>query len=322
MTRARREQVSLETTPYYHCITRCVRRAFLCGEDRLTGRSFDHRRQWIVDRVKVLARIFAVDVCAYAVMSNHYHLVLRVRSDRVGQWTDDEVLGRWLELFSGPMLVRRYRSGAKMGRGELDRIRRYVAAYRARLSDLSWFMRCLNESVARRANAEDGCKGRFWEGRFKTQALLDEGALLSCMAYVDLNPIRAGLAHTPEGSDFTAIQERIRTWGQAEAELAAFKDDEAPRESDALPFSLEDYLQLVDWSGRAVREGKRGAIPAHLPPILRRLGIQTEAYVRVLRRSDYPMQRVVGRLEAMREAARELGQCFFKGTQTVASLLG
>ncbi|WP_133511163.1 hypothetical protein [Candidatus Thiosymbion oneisti] len=81
--------------------------------------------------------------------------------------------------------------------------------YRARLHDLSWFMRTLNEHIARRANAEDGVKGRFWEGRFKSQALLDEKALPAAMAYVDLNPVRAGLAETPEASDYTSIQERI-----------------------------------------------------------------------------------------------------------------
>ena len=321
MTRARRELVSLEATPYYHCISRCVRRAFLCGEDQLSGRSFEHRRQWIVDRMKALARVFALEVCAYAVMSNHYHLVLRLRPEHAEKWSDDEVLERWAELFGGPMLVRRYRLGAKLGRGELQRLGRYVATYRARLCDLSWFMRCLNESIARQANAEDGCKGRFWEGRFKTQALLDDGAVLSCMAYIDLNPIRAGLAHTPEGSQYTSIQERIRAWADDRLELAPFRE-QAEQESDALPFSLQDYLRLVDWSGRAVREDKRGAIPDHLPPILSRLGIQPDVYVRTLRRSDYPMQRAIGRLTAMREAARALGQSFLKGTHVAASLLG
>jgi len=77
------------------------------------------------------------------------------------------------------------------------------------LKDLSWYMRCLNEKVARMANAEDACTGRFWEGRFKSQALLDEAAVVSCMAYVDLNPIRAGICESLETSAFTSIQERL-----------------------------------------------------------------------------------------------------------------
>ncbi|WP_407919823.1 transposase, partial [Endozoicomonas numazuensis] len=114
----------------------------------------------------------------------------------------DEVLQRWTTLFTGPMLVQRYMSRASLSSSELSRVDEYVDEYRLRLKSVSWFMRCLNEYLAREANKEDGCKGRFWEGRFKSQALLDEAALLTCMAYVDLNPIRAKLAPTPEQSDY------------------------------------------------------------------------------------------------------------------------
>ncbi len=136
MTKARQNLISLSDTPYYHCINRCVRRAFLCGEDQFTGQSYEHRKQWIVRKIKELSSVFAIDVCAYAVLSNHYHTVLYVDG-------------------------------------------------------------------ARQANREDGCKGRFWEGRFKSQALLE----------------------------FTG------STGNGEP---------------GLPFHFADYLELVDWTGRAV----------------------------------------------------------------------
>ncbi|RNE89450.1 transposase [Marichromatium sp. AB32] len=212
MTRPRAALVSLSDTPWYHVVTRCVRRAYLCGFDRLTGRSFEHRRGWVELRLRQLAGVFAIDVAAYAVMSNHVHLVVRVSADRAAGWSDAEVLRRWRCLFRGPMVVERFLSPAtraEMTETELDGVAGLVATYRARLADLSWFMRVLNESIARAANREDGVRGRFWEGRFRSQAILDETALLAVMAYVDLNPIRAGIAETPEESAHTGIAARI-----------------------------------------------------------------------------------------------------------------
>jgi REP element-mobilizing transposase RayT len=183
----------------------------LCGEDAVSGRNFDHRRGWIAKRIKQLAAIFAIDVAAYAVMSNHYHVVLRIDRERARSWSVDEVLRRWTQLFSGPMLVRRYLSaaGSSLSEAENEAVKELAEVYRQRLYDLSWFMRVLNEYIVRQANAEDGVKGRFWEGRFKSHALLDEQAVLAAMAYVDLNPVRAGMADTPEASNYTSIQERL-----------------------------------------------------------------------------------------------------------------
>ncbi|NMM81099.1 hypothetical protein B2J86_09215 [Acidovorax sp. SRB_14] len=163
----------------YHC-----RRAFLCGHNHHSGQSFEHRRGWIAMRIKELAHIFAIDVAVYAVMSNHYHVVVHVDSTRAQQWSTEEVLQRWTQLFTGPLLVQRYLSQARaaMGDSELEKVHELAETFRARLFDLSWYMRVLNESPARQANAEDDCTGRFCEGRFKSQALLDEQALLAVLA--------------------------------------------------------------------------------------------------------------------------------------------
>jgi len=194
-------QIDIDATPYYHCISRCVRRAFLCGRDRLTGQCFDHRKGWVVEKLAELTDVFAVQICAYAVLSNHFHLVLRVDATRARGWSDTEVVERYGKLFPGAAALWHELPPSVAA----DR----VCLWRARLHDVSWFMRCLNESIARRANVEDDCKGRFWEGRFRSQALLDTAGLLTCMSYVDLNPIRANLAASLEESDFTSIQQRL-----------------------------------------------------------------------------------------------------------------
>ena len=209
MTRARYQQVSLQDTPYYHCISRCVRRAYLCGDDPVTGKNFDHRKQWLVSRIKTLAAQFSIDICAYAIMSNHYHLVLFVNEQQARDWDDAEVVKRWTALFPRNAALVATLQKNNYSKAASRRLQQQIGLWRERLMDISWFMRCVNETVARQANREDECSGRFWEGRFKSLALLDEKALVTCMAYVDLNPIRAGITDSLENSDFTSIQERL-----------------------------------------------------------------------------------------------------------------
>ncbi len=314
MPQPRYRQVSLDDTPYYHCISRCVRRAFLCGKDAHTGFDFEHRRQWIVDRIKLLCSVFAVDLCAYAVMSNHYHIVIRIDADAVKQWTDQEVASRWMQIFSGPLLMHQYLANADLTNPEREHVAELFATWRNRLFDLSWFMRCLNEPIARMANAEDHCTGRFWEGRFKSQALLDARAVLACMAYVDLNPIRAAMAKTPEQSDYTSIQERIL---QPENScLRAF----AEQDDVGIPIDFNDYLELVDWGGREIKHNKRGYIPAHTPPILTRLKMNAAPVLNYLCKADQPVFGAVGPMTMLRAFALSVGRSFIKG-QSLGKLL-
>ena len=321
MTLPRSSLVSLSSTPYYHCIGRCVRRAFLCGLDQYSGRSFEHRRGWIVERLALLSSVFALDVAAYAVMSNHYHVVVRVDPDQVASWSVDEVLARWTQLFNGHPLVQRYLANPAMDSAELAKLGEFVELYRSRLSDLSWFMRCLNEPIARMANEEDGCTGRFWEGRFKSQALLDEAALIACMAYVDLNPIRAAMAETPEASDYTSIQQRINEINASEPVETEDLAVVIPKlmgfagkldSDEGLPCELKDYLELVDWSGRAIHPNKRGRIADQQPKILQRLQIEPAALLRYLSRKDR-FHHVIGSKTSIREAAIKLRKRFLQG---------
>jgi len=162
MTKARKSIINVNDTPYYHCMGRCVRRAFLCGVDSFSGKDFSHRKQWIVDKLAELSDVYLIDVCACAVMSNHYHLILKINHEQAKRLSDDEVIERWLKLFNGNVLIQRFLKGESKSQSEQDKVKEIVEQWRERLSDISWFMRCLNESIAQMANKEDNCTGRFW----------------------------------------------------------------------------------------------------------------------------------------------------------------
>ena len=316
MPQPRTRLVSLDETPYYHCISRCVRRAFLCGKDPLTHFSFEHRRQWIVDRIKLLSSLFAIDLCAYAVMSNHYHIVIRINLKQADQWTNQDVAQRWTTLFSKSILIHRFLNDMDLSAVEREQVAGLISIWRQRLADLSWYMRCLNEPIARMANSEDDCTGRFWEGRFKSQALLGERAVLACMAYVDLNPIRAAIATTPEQSEYTSIQARIS--GSSDEFLRPFvqhAEDEA-----GIPFRLSDYLELVNWAGRGIIDGKKGCIPNNTPPVLNRLGMNAEPVLSYLGRMEKHSAVALGPVSKLREFAHSLGRRFIKGHRQGRSL--
>jgi hypothetical protein len=207
---ARGEMVPETEVGVYHCVQRAVRRAFLCGEDAATGKNFDHRKEWIRARLEYLAGQFGIEVLSFAVMSNHLHVILRNRPDVVAGWSDAEVARRWWYLF--PQRKDANGDPEEPTDTDLQMLATdpdVLAERRSRLSSISWLMRCLAEPIARRANREDHCTGRFWEGRFKCQRLLDETAILACSVYVDLNPIRAAVAETPESSEYTSAHERI-----------------------------------------------------------------------------------------------------------------
>jgi REP element-mobilizing transposase RayT len=294
MTAPRSQLVDPSTPGFYHCVSRCVRRAFLCGFDTLSGQDFEHRKHWIEDRLFELAGVFAVGVYAYAVMSNHLHVVVYLDPGASMAWSPEEVAERWLRLFP----IRQ--------RGEVDeaacRLRAdviamdpvRVALYRERLSSLSWFMRCLSEPIARRANQEDACTGRFWEGRFKCQALLDDAAVLACMAYVDLNPIRAGLAKSLTVSEHTSVKRRMAA---------------APKPSEPLLPIAGHCTQPL----RISHVDKRGSIPASTPSVVRQLGLDDRQWQAQVLGIESQYWRAVGAVDALIAKARAMGQCWLKG---------
>lgn len=264
MPQARSKQVSLEVTPYYHCVSRCVRRAFLCGIDKLTGNSYEHRRDWLESRLLFVSQAFMIDIASYAVMNNHYHVVLCVDKLGASRLSSKEVLTRWHRVFSGNALSQAHAKGERLSPAQYTALNDTIETWRTRLTDISWFMRAVNERIARQANREDECTGRFWEGRFKSQALLDDNALLACMAYVDLNPVRAKIATDLETSAYTSIKRRLIydktllnhgkntepdcVGGSMLLPFCSPRTSEHTKASRTLPFSYADYHALLEWT--------------------------------------------------------------------------
>ena len=314
MPKPRSAQIVLNETPYYHLVSRCVRRAFLCGVTETFD--FGHRRKWISERREFLSKIFAIDTAAFAFMSNHYHLVVRVDAERANNWTQLEVIARWRLLFRIHPLVEQSLSDTEFCPSRLHIVNNIVENWRKRLTDISWFMRCLNEHIARLANLEDQCTGRFWEGRFKSQALLDMRAVFTGMVYVDLNPIRANQADTPETSEHTTIQQRL---GKAvhcalHGTLLPFSDQLCAQENRPfLPYTFTDYVELVEWTGRHIRSQHKGAMSKDAPPILARLGINTAAWLRNCQQLETDFHQVIGPLSAVKHFCKSIGQQWLQG---------
>ena len=307
MPKPRYTQISLEASPYYHCTSRCVRRAYLCGADTLTGQSYEHRRQWVEDKILHLAQVFAIDLCAYAVMSNHYHVVLHINKMEADSLKFDEIIDRWHKLYKGNIFSQRYVKGEPLSAGEMGHLKDIVDKWRDRLMSASWFMRNLNEPIAREANKEDDCTGRFWEGRFSSQALLDEAAILSCMAYVDLNPIRARVAATPETSDHTSIKYRIVETRKSLNTLYPFVGNYKADMPEGIPFNLKDYIELVDWTGRIIRNDKRGYIEPDCSPILKRIEQDEENWLVLTQNFEKEFKVFAGAAHQVTNACETLG---------------
>jgi hypothetical protein len=348
MTIARRLLVDKHHGGIYHCISRCVRRAYLCGD------RWEHRREWIHERLVDLTGTFAVDVGAYAVMANHLHVIARTAPERVRTWPDVEIARRWLRLYPkeldrvlqsiGPKPAKMTERHRAVAAATLAKNRRRMKLIRGRLSSLSWFMKCLKEPIAHRANREDDCTGHFWESRFKSPRILDLTGLLAALVYVDLNVIRAAVAESPEESSFTSVQDRIQVMQHFEKAcgrrrtaperamrlLARLGKGQSPRHAEdgiwlapiemragdtiasgggLLPLSAEEYISIVDEVGREVRRKGEGVIPAKLAPILERLGIGGSKLVGEMGRAGELIGTVVGTAasrarEALRRGAR------------------
>jgi REP element-mobilizing transposase RayT len=327
-----------------HCINRTVRRCFLLGNDAFSGKNFDHRKVWIEELLVHFSAHFGIELVAYSILSNHYHLILRNRPDVVTKWDDTEVVRRWL-MICPP--ARCKGKPAEPTEAELNAIRRCprkLAEIRKRLSDISWWMRLLNQRIAQRANREEDESGRFWQDRYRAIRLLDEEALISCMAYVELNPLRAGLTERIEESPHTSIRRRIEgargqsrpqvggrrdaflaelTLGRADASSDQSSSNTGSRCSDrgVLSMSLESYLELLDWTARRVAPGKAGFTPKETPPVLQRIGLEPASWIELVERFDRSFYLIAGRPHRMEATRGHLTQRRFRLSPRTRRLL-
>lgn len=330
--------VDVSSDGYYNCTSRCVRGAYLCGDEH------DHRREWIRQQLIILNDLFAIDVCGYAVLSNHFHVMLYSDPAFAAMWSPQEVTRRWLLLCPGQIPATYDLEEAVK---ELSRNSKRVEAWRLRLSSVSWFMKMVKEPIARRANLEDGTTGHFWEGRFHCARVLDPAGLLACCVYYDLNGVRAGLAQAPEEFDFCSIQDRVfvrqafmggvtlegeNLGGLLDRPVSSMKHEEdgiwlkpiqnhpESTRDGMFGIALDTYLEIVDAVGRIKRGEARGVIPSHLAPILDRLRLEGDAWIKsVQRHTGRIYGTAIGLASSLAREAKRRGQSTVRSSMQLES---
>jgi len=319
MTIARKDIVDNQTPGFYHCTNRCVRRTFLCGIDQLTGYDYSHRKTWLEKRILGLCTIFSVDVYAFAVMDNHYHIVLYLDPLKPLRWTKETVAERWMQAYESQRLTQLSNQQRELRKQAIIADKDKIALYRERLGSLSWFMSRLNEPLAKQSNSEENCTGSFWEGRYTAQALLDEAAVFSCMAYVDLNPVRAKITEKLEGSNHTAIKKRLEDikathpeeqQKQLKQNISAISN---PTSSKKLPMTLKSYIELVEWTGKNIIHPKKAAMPKNIASCLQNLNLQQNHWLKQLESFEQDYCHVIGPLALIKEKAQQLKKATMKG---------
>lgn len=301
MSIPRRQIVDISVTRWYHCISRCVRGARVLGK----------RKDWIRARIEELAGVYAISVGGFSIMSNHFHLVLRIDEAVARGWSAEEVARRWAVLYPrrGPKREPLPPSAAWLKEKASDAT--WVETMRRRLCELGWLMKSLKEPLARMANREDGVRGHFFDARYKSIPVVDEEALLAVAAYVDLNPVAAKVARTPESSDHTSIKARldhVKASGRMDdlaaaaggstagsARSAGLEDglwlcpvedrrrQGSAREGMLEGFPLGAYVLLVEHTGRLFREGK-ASISSSLADVFTRLRTDADRWNGLLTR--------------------------------------
>lgn len=354
MTTARKNFMHASIVGTYHLFVRCVRRSFLQGFDDYSGKDYSHRKFWVPKQMMHLLKAYAIEIVAYAGMDNHYHLIARNRPDLLKDLSPFEIAARWLIIHPTKEMRIEKRKTPSKEELEATLLKNDAEKLRSRLSDISWFMWDLNQYIAVKANREDKCKGAFFESRFSSQILANDAAILTCMIYCDLNPIRAKIADSIETSIHTSgyvrYQAEVAKNNLLKAEelkenkpnkklnkrqekeikiqkgIAKKVDWLSPLEKfdlnlkdnsrkPILNITTNKYLDLLDFTGREYHKDKPGIIPGTIAPILAVMGLSQKQWFERLKNYGKWYYRVLGPLIDLKEKLIELKQHWFKGTK-------
>ena len=324
----------------YHCFNRCVRREFLLGNNRQARKDYEYRKDWLRALLIEMAGIFSIDIFKYAVLDNHFHLILRNRPDLAKRWSERKVLRRALQLF--PEKFRRLGLFVEPHEPLPKKLlsdKCLIEEMRKRLASISWLMKVVQERIARRANREDDVTGAFWAGRFQSKALLDSAAVLSCAMYIDLNPERAGKTTAPEQTKYTSAYDRINGlrardknrraegiahdgWLCALSTRGDYPDEDlaeaGKRASNdgLLELPLTVYLKMLDCVCNQLQRGSGELEDSEFVPILERIGIQSSTLIECIQYFGRTWRRAVGGCESMRKQAERVGQEWLQGSSS------
>jgi REP element-mobilizing transposase RayT len=250
MATPRSQLIDSEYPMHYHLVSRCVRKSWLCGLDPKSRKNYEHRKTWLRNRLLHLARCFAVAIDAYAIMSNHFHLVVYFDPRESFSWSDEEVADRWLAAFpphTEPDSAEK-QAILDLHRAILLQMPNRILHARKTLGSLSMFMKHLKQPIARQANKEDQCLGHFFEGRFYSGALLDESAVIAAMAYVDLNPVRARIVQDISKYEAASGFDRSKLANNTPRRLAEAIQplvSGLTRERPAMAVTLNTYFEII-----------------------------------------------------------------------------
>ncbi|MCL1126526.1 transposase [Shewanella surugensis] len=339
MTECRKKLIHIDSTPFYHISNYCVRGAYLVNDNPKTKQVDLHRAHWFVDKLIQLSTIFCIDIAAYTILPRHYHLVLKVNTDNAKNLTSLQVIERWRQVFNPHVLAIKYINKELFSNTEQEQFDEFISQWRERLTNISWFMRCLNETISRKVNKEDHCKGAFWQGRFKSQALLDEPAILACIMYVDLAPIREQLAQSLENIYLSSIQLRVAAFKQAQKEaqiydvegdflaiaqqpstLLPFDHMTRSGKQIHLPFHLFDYIELIKWTHKGIIENNVPSNQHNTPKLLTRLTINKKDWINTCRHFSQHYSHAIGSWQKMCEFSRQFNGKWCKGKKNSQQL--